>query len=43
LEMGSTLTGLSLYSSLGYVRVYDEFVPLPNGEVLTVVKMTKGA
>jgi GNAT superfamily N-acetyltransferase len=40
-EMGSTMTGLPLYLTLGYERVHDEVVPLPNGAHLTVVKMTK--
>jgi len=39
-EMGSTMMGLSLYSSLGYKKVHDEVVPLPNGALLKVVKMT---
>jgi GNAT superfamily N-acetyltransferase len=41
LEMGSTLTGISLYSRCGYRRTSEEQVPLPNGESLLVVHMTK--
>lgn len=40
-EMGSTLTGVPLYRLRGYVAVQDVHVPLPNGEVLTVIKMVK--
>jgi GNAT superfamily N-acetyltransferase len=41
LEMGSTLTGVSLYRREGYVEVERVRVPLPNGEVLEVVRMRK--
>ena len=41
LEMGSTLTGLRLYLRCGYTRTKEEAVPLPNGESLVVVHMTK--
>ena len=41
LEIGSTLTGISLYSRCGYRRTSEERVPLPNGESLLVVHMTK--
>jgi N-acetylglutamate synthase-like GNAT family acetyltransferase len=41
LEMGSTLTGLSLYSHCGYTRTGEEAVPLPNRESLLVVHMSK--
>lgn len=41
LEMGSTLTGVPLYSLKGYVERERIDIPLPNGEVLPVVKMTK--
>ncbi len=41
LEMGSTLTGLPLYRLRGYVDLERVDVPLPNGEVLSVVRMTK--
>lgn len=40
-EMGSTLTGVPLYSLKGYVEVERVAVPLPNGEAVTVVKMRK--
>lgn len=40
-EMGSTLTGVPLYSQRGYVEQGRIEVPLPNGESLTVVRMTK--
>jgi GNAT superfamily N-acetyltransferase len=42
-EMGSTLTGVPLYSRKGYVAVERIAVPLANGEALPVVKMTKQA
>jgi GNAT superfamily N-acetyltransferase len=41
LEMGSTLTGVPLYSVKGYQRREDVGVPLPNGEVLPIVHMVK--
>jgi len=41
LEMGSTLTGVPLYKLKGYVERERIDIPLPNGEVLPVVKMTK--
>ena len=41
LEMGSTLTGVPLYSLKGYTPVERIEIPLPNGEVLPVIKMTK--
>lgn len=40
-EMGSTLTGVALYKLKGYVEQERIAVPLPNGEALPVVKMTK--
>ncbi|MGD0733866.1 MAG: GNAT family N-acetyltransferase [Terracidiphilus sp.] len=40
-EMGSTLTGVPLYRLKGYVEVERLDVPLPNGEMLPVVKMIK--
>ena len=40
-EMGSTLTGVSLYRLRGYVEVERLAVPLSNGEALPVVKMVK--
>lgn len=42
-EMGSTLTGVRLYSLRGYRETGRVDVPLPNGEVLPVVRMTKRA
>jgi GNAT superfamily N-acetyltransferase len=40
-EMGSTLTGVPLYSLKGYVEVERIAVPLGNGEALPVVRMVK--
>lgn len=40
-EMGSTLTGVPLYKLRGYVEREHVNVPLPNGEVLPVVRMVK--
>lgn len=41
LEMGSTLTGVPLYSLKGYERRESVFIPLPNGEVLPIIHMVK--
>jgi GNAT superfamily N-acetyltransferase len=41
LEMGSTLTGVALYSRCGYRRTSEEQVSLPNGESLVVIHMAK--
>ncbi len=41
LEMGSTLTGVPLYTLKGYRRCENIDVPLPNGAILPVVRMTK--
>lgn len=41
LEMGSTLTGVPLYSLKGYQRRESVAIPLPNGEVLPIVHMVK--
>jgi hypothetical protein len=41
-EMGSTLTGVPLYTLKGYVPIEEIAVPLHNGESLPIVKMTKG-
>jgi GNAT superfamily N-acetyltransferase len=41
LEMGSTLTGVPLYSLKGYERRDNVAVPLPNGEALPIVHMVK--
>jgi len=40
-EMGSTLTGVPLYTLKGYVPVEQIGVPLHNGESLPIVKMVK--
>ena len=40
-EMGSTLTGVPLYSLKGYAERKRTSVPLPNGEMLEVVVMDK--
>lgn len=42
-EMGSTLTGVPLYRLKGYVEIERIGVPLPNGEVLPIVRMVKNA
>ncbi len=42
-EMGSTLTGVPLYRLKGYRELERIEVPLPNGEVLPVVRMRKDA
>jgi GNAT superfamily N-acetyltransferase len=42
-ELGSTLTGVPLYSLKGYKRLKTVDVPLPNGEVVPVVHMAKDA
>jgi GNAT superfamily N-acetyltransferase len=42
-EMGSTLTGVPLYSLKGYVEVERVGVPLQNGEALPIVRMVKSA
>jgi GNAT superfamily N-acetyltransferase len=41
LEMGSTLTGVPLYTLKGYVPREKVAVPLPNGETLPIVYMVK--
>ena len=41
LEMGSTLTGVPLYSLKGYERRETLGIPLPNGELLPIVHMVK--
>jgi GNAT superfamily N-acetyltransferase len=40
-EMGSTLTGVPLYCLRGYTQLERVDVPLPNGEALPVIRMTK--
>jgi N-acetylglutamate synthase-like GNAT family acetyltransferase len=42
-EMGSTLTGVPLYTLKGYKEVERISVPLHNGEALPIVKMVKNA
>ena len=41
LEMGSTLTGVPLYTLKGYQPRENVLVPLPNGESLPIVHMVK--
>jgi GNAT superfamily N-acetyltransferase len=41
LEMGSTLTGAPLYRLRGYVAEERIAIPLPNGEALPIIRMTK--
>ncbi len=41
LEMGSTLTGAPLYRLRGYEERGRLAIPLPNGEELPVIRMTK--
>ena len=41
LEMGSTLTGVPLYTLKGYRKIERIAVFLPNGEMLPVVRMRK--
>jgi GNAT superfamily N-acetyltransferase len=41
LEMGSTLTGVPLYRLRGYAEGERVEIPLPNGEALPVIRMTK--
>ena len=40
-EMGSTLTGVTLYLLKGYREIERVAVPLPNGEALPVVRMRR--
>lgn len=42
-EMGSTLTGVPVYRRRGYLELERVEVPLPNGEVLPVIRMAKSA
>lgn len=41
MEMGSTLTGVPLYTLKGYVEAGRMNMPLANGEVLPIVRMRK--
>jgi len=40
-ELGATLPGVPLYEAMGYQVIENIDVPMPDGEVLTVVKMRK--
>ena len=42
-ELGSTLTGIPLYSAYGYEPIERIDTPLPNGETLAIVIMGKAA
>ncbi len=42
-EMGSTLTGVALYTLKGYVEVERKDVPVGGGETIEVVRMVKEA
>jgi GNAT superfamily N-acetyltransferase len=41
LEMGATLTGFPLYERFGYVAEERKGLPLADGDVLEIVRMTK--
>jgi GNAT superfamily N-acetyltransferase len=41
-ELGATLPGVPLYTVMGYVAIERIDAPLPDGEVLGIVKMRKG-
>jgi GNAT superfamily N-acetyltransferase len=41
LEMGATLSGVAFYKAKGYREVENQAVPLGNGQVLPIVKMSK--
>jgi hypothetical protein len=41
LEMGATLSGVAFYQAKGYSEVEHQAVALGNGEVLTIVRMSK--
>lgn len=40
-EMGATLTGVPFYRARGYVEQGHVDAPLPNGEMLSIIRMTK--
>ncbi len=40
-ELGATLPGVPLYAAMGYATVERIDAPLPNGELLGIVKMRK--
>ncbi len=41
LEMGATLSGVAFYRARGYSEVENQNVPLENGEMLPIVRMSK--
>jgi hypothetical protein len=41
--MGATLTGVKLFHARGYAAQVNLQIPLPNGELLPVVRMSKQA
>jgi N-acetylglutamate synthase-like GNAT family acetyltransferase len=41
MELGATLPGVPLYKAMGYQAIEDIDVPMPDGEMLEVVKMRK--
>lgn len=41
LEMSATLSGVAFYRARGYVELESQNVPLGNGEVLPIVRMSK--
>ena len=40
-ELGATLPGVPLYKAMGYEAVEKIDAPLPDGEILDIVKMRK--
>ncbi|WCT11811.1 GNAT family N-acetyltransferase [Mucilaginibacter jinjuensis] len=41
IELGATLPGVPLYKAMGYDAIEDVDVPMPDGEILEIVKMRK--
>jgi len=41
LEMGATLSGVAFYKANGYALAEEQAVPLGDGEVLPIIRMTK--
>lgn len=41
IELGATLPGVPLYKAMGYRAIEDIDVPMPDGELLEIVKMSK--
>jgi len=41
MEMGATLPGVPFYSKMGYFELEDIKLPLPDGEVMRIVRMAK--